>query len=387
MRFFHLSDLHLGKHLHHYNLREDQRHILREVVQYGKKLHPDAIVIAGDVYDKSVPSAEAVSLFNDFLTALSDIKPTIPVLVISGNHDSGERLDFANAILDKHQVYISGKVPENQDDYLKKVTFTDQWGTVVFYLLPFMKPSYVRGILSEEEVQNYTTSVGGLLQREEVDISKRNVLVAHQFCTGDGQQPETCDSELIAVGGLDNVDVSVMKDFDYVALGHIHRGQTVGQNKIRYCGTLLKYSVSEVGHKKSLVQVTLREKGKEPEIECFPLHPLHDVRKAEGKLEDILEAGRSGNNQDYISVTLTDEEELYKPREQLDHVYPNLLELRLDNTRTRRQLEELDDAIEIKNPIEMFQDFYREVHGSPLSAGGVAAMEKLLAEASGGEAD
>lgn len=378
MKFFHLSDLHLGKHLHHYNLKDDQVLILKEIVEYARQIHPDAVLIAGDIYDKSVPSAEAVSIFDDFLTELSEIEPQIPILIISGNHDSGERLEFASQILHRNSIYIAGKPPVSEEEHLEEVTLEDEYGKVHFYLLPFMKPSYVRGLFSGDEVNDYSTAVQKVIAREDVDYKERNVLVSHQFYTGNGEIPETCDSELVHVGGLDNVDISGVKDFDYVALGHIHGSQQVGMPHIRYCGTPLKYSVSEASHEKGLLVVTLGDKGREPEMEKLPLHPAHDVRRVSGFLADILEQGRSGGADDYISVTLTDEEALYKPREQLLQVYPLLLEVRLDNARTRRRLEALDDVIEIRNPLEMYSDFYCEVHGSALPDEGREALEDLL---------
>ncbi len=269
MKFFHLSDLHIGKQLNHYNLKEDQIYILNQVVDKANELRPDAIVIAGDVYDKSVPSAEAVTVFDDFLTKISEIKPSIPVFIISGNHDSAERLDFASSILGRHNVFISGLPPRNKDEYLKKITLNDEYGEVNFYLLPFLKPGYIRHIFEDGEIISYDDAVRKIIERENIDYTKRNVLVAHQFFTFKNIKPETCDSEitLISVGGLDNVDVSAVKNFDYVALGHIHGPQKIGYDHIRYGGTLLKYSVSERNHNKSLTVVNIRDKGKKAEME------------------------------------------------------------------------------------------------------------------------
>ena len=260
MKFFHLSDLHIGKQLHHYNLREDQEHILAEVLSYAASIHPDAIVIAGDIYDKSVPSGEAVSLFDEFLTALAKIEPAIPVLIISGNHDSAQRLDYASRLLGSHQIYIAGQAPEKEVDRLKKITLTDEFGEVDFWLLPFLKPGYVRKIFGGDVPESYTAAVQGILEREKIDFSRRNVLVSHQFYTGKGETPTTCESEVVSVGGIDNVDISVVQEFDYVALGHLHGAQRVGQEKIRYCGTLLKYSVSEASQKKTLHVVELKDR-------------------------------------------------------------------------------------------------------------------------------
>lgn len=380
MRFFHLSDLHLGKHLHHYNLKEDQMHILKEIAAYARTLHPDAIVIAGDIYDKSVPSAEAVTMFDWFLTELSVIEPAISILIIAGNHDSGERLDYAGEILGKHQIYIAGKPPAVQEEHLKKITLEDEYGSVHFYLLPFLKPSYVRNVLPQDVLGDYTQAVNAMIEREEPDYTQRNVLVSHQFYTGGGQQPETCDSELVNVGGLDNVDISAVQKFDYVALGHLHGKQKVGLSHIRYCGTMLKYSVSEAVHEKSLTMVTLNAKGESVQIENLSLHPLRDVQKKKGLLEEILQEGRDTDGYNYVSVTLTNEEELYKPREQLTSVYPFLLEVRMDNERTRRQLEDMEEEVEMKSPLEMYQDFYREVHGNDLGDEGIEIMRQILDE-------
>ena len=403
MKFFHLSDLHIGKQLHHYNLRGDQERILSEVISYAEDIHPDAILIAGDIYDKSVPSGEAVSLFDDFLTRLSNIRPAIPVLIIAGNHDSAQRLDYASRLLGSHHIYISGKAPETEGEHLKKVALTDEYGEVYFYLLPFLKPGYVRGLHGGELPESYTDAVKMVLEREGIDFSRRNVLVSHQFYTGNGEMPETCDSELLSVGGIDNVDISVVKDFDYVALGHLHGAQRVGMDHIRYCGTLLKYSVSEAGQEKSLHVVELGAKGEPVHIEKLPLHPLRDVRKLRGNLADII-ARASGNRQadvlqqesipgqadalqqesipgqadvsqqtdvprqnDYVSVTLTDEVDPYKPKEQLEKVYSHILEVRTDNERTRKKLEFSEADIRIENPLSVFGEFYREMQGREMT--------------------
>ena len=354
MKFFHLSDLHIGKQLHHYNLREDQEHILAEVLSYAASIHPDAIVIAGDIYDKSVPSGEAVSLFDEFLTALAKIEPAIPVLIISGNHDSAQRLDYASRLLGSYQIYIAGQAPEKEVDRLKKITLTDEFGEVDFWLLPFLKPGYVR-----------------------------NVLVSHQFYTGKGETPTTCESEVLSVGGIDNVDISAVQEFDYVALGHLHGAQRVGQEKIRYCGTLLKYSVSEASQKKTLHVVELKEKGSEPEIQKLPLHPLRDVRKLRGTLEEILEAEDGTGSEDYVSVTLTDEVDPYKPKEQLERKFHHILEVRMDNERTRQKLEFSEEQIRIGTPFETFCDFYKEMQGQEMSEQEQKILREILSEMKG----
>lgn len=373
MRFFHLSDLHIGKQLHRYNLCRDQEHILAEVISYAEKLRPDAIVIAGDIYDKSVPSGESVRLFDDFLTCMAKLEPAIPLLIIAGNHDSAKRLDYANRLLGHYQIFISGQVPESEGEFLKKVTLTDQYGKVNFYLLPFLKPGYVRWMNGGAVPEDYTAAVRLVLERETINQNERNVIVSHQFYTGKDVQsgekicPEICESEQVTVGGIDNVDISVLNPFDYAALGHLHGAQQVGREEIRYCGTLLKYSVSEERHDKKLHLVELGEKGSPVKISLFPLHPLRDVRRVRGNLEDIIGSAPVEQRDDYVSVVLTDENDPYKPKEQLQKVYSNILELRTDNSRTRKKLEFDEEEIKPENPVQAFSDFYLEMQGRELS--------------------
>ena len=344
MKFFHLSDLHIGKQLHRYNLKEDQQVILKEVITYAKELRPDAIVIAGDIYDKSVPSAEAVNVFDEFLTDLSEITPEIPILIISGNHDSPDRLKYASEILKRHHIYLAGNVPERPEEHIEKVTLHDAYGEVDFYLLPFMKPAYVKNIFVDGTPETYSDAVKEIIKREKIDYKdKRNVLVSHQFYVGEkAESPETCDSEVFSVGGIDNVDIGSVKEFDYVALGHLHGAQCIGKPEIRYCGTLLKYSVSESTQNKSLTVVTLKAKGEKPEIENYPLHPLRDVRKKKGTLDEIIKEAQETEKDDYISITLTDEIDPYKPKEQLERIFSHILEIRVDNQRTRTKLKEME---------------------------------------------
>ena len=363
MKFFHLSDLHIGKQLHRYNLKEDQQVILKEVITYAKELRPDAIVIAGDIYDKSVPSAEAVNVFDEFLTDLSEITPEIPILIISGNHDSPDRLKYASEILKRHHIYLAGNVPERPEEHIEKVTLHDAYGEVDFYLLPFMKPAYVKNIFVDGTPETYSDAVKEIIKREKIDYKdKRNVLVSHQFYVGEkAESPETCDSEVFSVGGIDNVDIGSVKEFDYVALGHLHGAQCIGKPEIRYCGTLLKYSVSESTQNKSLTVVTLKAKGEKPEIENYPLHPLRDVRKKKGTLDEIIKEAQETEKDDYISITLTDEIDPYKPKEQLERIFSHILEIRVDNQRTRTKLKEMDEELVMKDPFTSFAEFYKEI--------------------------
>lgn len=387
MKFFHLSDLHIGKQLHRYNLKEDQQVILKEVITYAKELRPDAIVIAGDIYDKSVPSAEAVNVFDEFLTALSEITPEIPILIISGNHDSPDRLKYASEILKRHHIYLAGNVPERPEEHIEKVTLHDAYGEVDFYLLPFMKPAYVKNIFVDGTPETYSDAVKEIIKREKIDYKdKRNVLVSHQFYVGEkAESPETCDSEVFSVGGIDNVDIGSVKEFDYVALGHLHGAQCIGKPEIRYCGTLLKYSVSESTQNKSLTVVTLKAKGEKPEIENYPLHPLRDVRKKKGTLDEIIKEFRETEKDDYISITLTDEIDPYKPKEQLERIFSHILEIRVDNQRTRTKLKEMDEELVMKDPFTSFAEFYKEMQGREMNGEEETIMKEIFDKAKGVE--
>lgn len=387
MKFFHLSDLHIGKQLHRYNLKEDQQVILKEVITYAKELRPDAIVIAGDIYDKSVPSAEAVNVFDEFLTDLSEITPEIPILIISGNHDSPDRLKYASEILKRHHIYLAGNVPERPEEHIEKVTLHDAYGEVDFYLLPFMKPAYVKNIFVDGTPETYSDAVKEIIKREKIDYKdKRNVLVSHQFYVGEkAESPETCDSEVFSVGGIDNVDIGSVKEFDYVALGHLHGAQCIGKPEIRYSGTLLKYSVSESTQNKSLTVVTLKAKGEKPEIENYPLHPLRDVRKKKGTLDEIIKEAQETEKDDYISITLTDEIDPYKPKEQLERIFSHILEIRVDNQRTRTKLKEMDEELVMKDPFTSFAEFYKEMQGREMNGEEETIMKEIFDKAKGVE--
>ena len=387
MKFFHLSDLHIGKQLHRYNLKEDQQVILKEVITYAKELRPDAIVIAGDIYDKSVPSAEAVNVFDEFLTDLSEITPEIPILIISGNHDSPDRLKYASEILKRHHIYLAGNVPERPEEHIEKVTLHDAYGEVDFYLLPFMKPAYVKNIFVDGTPETYSDAVKEIIKREKIDYKdKRNVLVSHQFYVGEkAESPETCDSEVFSVGGIDNVDIGSVKEFDYVALGHLHGAQCIGKPEIRYCGTLLKYSVSESTQNKSLTVVTLKAKGEKPEIENYPLHPLRDVRKKKGTLDEIIKEAQETEKDDYISITLTDEIDPYKPKEQLERIFSHILEIRVDNQRTRTKLKEMDEELVMKDHFNSFAEFYKEMQGREMNGEEETIMKEIFDKAKGVE--
>ena len=396
MKLFHLSDLHIGKLLCGYSLRENQERVLSRIVAYAQEEHPDAILICGDIYDKSAPSGEAYVMFDRFLEALSEIRPRIPVFIIAGNHDSPERLSYASAFLEKHSIYLSVFPPVREDEYLKKITLEDEYGPVDFYLLPFLKPGWLRPLLPEGSAFSYEEAVRFLLSREKIDPGRRNVILSHQFYTAGQSEPETCDSEVAVAmaGGLDRIDISVLDAFDYAALGHLHGSQKVGRMSARYCGTPYKYSVSEERHHKAVTVVELGEKGEEPQLRFLPLSGLQDVRRLRGTLEEVLEAAESaapspsagqpsvsGVCHDFVSVTITDEQEPYRIRERLEERYDHLLELRVDNARTRARMAESgtenDPAPE---PMEAFRQFYETVNHTPLPEEGERIMKRLIRE-------
>ncbi|NLO09153.1 MAG: exonuclease SbcCD subunit D [Clostridiales bacterium] len=380
MRIFHISDLHIGKQLHFYNMKDDQLAILGQIIDKAKELRPDAIIIAGDIYDKSVPSAESYMIFNQFLNDLSDIKPDIPVLIIAGNHDSAERLDYASAFLEKDNIFVSVQPPYIEDEYLKKIVLKDEYGDVNFYMLPFTKPGYVRHLFEEGVITSYDSAIKALIDRENIDYSKRNVLISHQFYVSGDASPEICDSEqvYITVGGIDSVDIDRIKDFDYVALGHLHGAQSIGMKHIRYSGTPLKYSVSEEKHAKAITMVTIKDKGTEITFDKIPLYSLRDVRSERGLLSDIISRATDENRHDYVSITITDEDEIYKPKDQLEEHYDHILEVKVENSRTKAQLEATDFEATVLKPFEAFKQFYQEMQGAPMSSEEESIMVDII---------
>lgn len=384
MKFFHLSDLHIGKHLYYYSLLEDQRHVLNQVLEAVKREKPDAILLSGDIYDKQLPSAEAVRLLDWFLTELSHMNPKITVLIIGGNHDSGERLEFARELLGQNGVHIAGLPGRDGQEPVKCITMEDEYGKVHFYLLPFTKPAYVRSLLKEkkgdgeEKADSYEDAVEVLLHRIPWNPQDRNVLLSHQFYVAGSQNPETCDSEIRMVGGVDQVDVRLLEGFDYAALGHIHRAQKIGKENYRYAGTLLKYSVSEAAHQKTFTMVTLGEKGKEPEIQQIPVEPLRDLKVLRGTLQELLE--REDAAHDFVSITLTDEEEPYLPKERLELVFDHILEIRIDNARTRKILDFYEEEEEEEDLFTSFGTFFELTQGREMNKAEKEAVTKIWNE-------
>lgn len=360
MKLIHLSDLHLGKRVNEFSMLEDQQYILEEILRIIDSEKPDGVLIAGDVYDKTVPSAEAVTLLDEFLVQLS--KRDTQTFLISGNHDSAERLAFGGRLMEQSGIHIA----RVYNGVLAPLTLRDEYGPVDLYLLPFLRPVQVRRFFPESEIATYTEAMAAVLGAADIDKTHRNVLVTHQFVTG----AQTCDSEELSVGGTDNVDVSVFDDFDYVALGHIHGPQKIGRETVRYCGTPLKYSFSEVGHKKSVTVVELAEKGSVA-IRTVPLVPKRDMSELRGAYNELMlrenYEGKPFRN-DYLRITLTDEEDIPNAVNNLRTVYPYIMRLDYDNRRTRTE-SHIDGAeqVERKRPLTLFEEFYESQNGQPMS--------------------
>ena len=370
MKLVHLSDLHIGKRVNEFNLLEDQAYILDEILAVIDRESPDAVIIAGDIYDKSVPSAEAVRLFDDFLYRLS--RRGKAVFIISGNHDSPERIAFASRLISGSGIHLSPVYK----GMVEPVVLVDEYGPVSFYMLPFVKPAHVRAAFPEEEVGSYTEALGLAVEKLGMDKSGRNVLIAHQFVTGAARS----DSEDVSVGGLDNVDAAVFDGIDYVALGHIHRAQSCTAPHIRYCGTPLKYSFSECSHEKSVSVVELREKGS-VNIRTVPLSPLRDMREIRGSYMELCakENYAGSNTDDYLHITLTDEEDIPDVIAKLRSIYPNIMKLDYDNKRTRSGFGSLSAAdAQHKSPLELFGEFYEEQNGQAMSSEQEAFARELM---------
>lgn len=371
MKLLHTSDLHIGKKVNEFSMLEDQRYILNEILSMVDKHEPQVILIAGDVYDKGIPSVEAVALFDWFLTELNKRKKEI--CIISGNHDSSERIDYGSRIMEANGIHISGKIRPTLD----KITLTDEYGILNIYLMPFMKPVSLRG--EYPEVNTYQEAAEQLLSNTPVDTSKRNILVAHQFITSGNNLPEQCESEVITIGGLDNIDASVFAAFDYVALGHIHGPQRIGRDTIRYAGSPLKYSFSEVRHAKSVTLIDIHEKG-DISYEKLPLIPLRDMRIIKGPIASLIDPKvySQANTEDYINAVLTDEDEIYDAIGKLRSVYPNIMRLDFDNKRSvYNEAAELAAAdVENKSPLELFEEFFINQNNVPISQ----EQRKLLVE-------
>ncbi len=368
MKFLHIADLHLGKTLNDLSFLEDQENVLDQIVAIARNEAVDAVLIAGDIYQKASPSGEAMALFDRLITQLTDL--AVKVFIISGNHDSSQRISYFSSLIRARGVYVS----ERFEGTLQQIALQDENGEVVIHLLPFLKPAQVRRWLPEEKINTYQEAVEAVLRASPIDQTKRNVLLCHQFITG----CETSDSEEKTVGGLDNIDASVFDAFDYVALGHIHKPQRLMRDTLRYAGSPLKYSFSEVRHQKSVTVVTMLEKD-ETSVRTIPLFPLHDMRLVEGMLNDVMLLPYS---EDYVWVTIHDELPAPDAKISLSTVFPNMMKFSVSNSRTKTDVDVLaHEAMENKAIAELFADFYMlQNNGQQPSADHMNLLEKALKE-------
>ena len=371
MRFAHISDLHIGKRLHEVSFLDDQAYILEEIRKILRDERPDAVLIAGDIYDKSAPSAEAVRLFDDFLSGLASDGQS--VFVISGNHDSAARVAYGGRIMERSGVHLSAPAYEGG---VRPVTLTDGHGPVDIYLLPFIKPVHVTLAFPGEKIESYTDALRVAVEKMPIDPRRRSVLVAHQFVTGAVRS----DSEEVSVGGLDNVDAAVFAPFSYVALGHIHRPQNIGSPRVRYSGTPLKYSFSEAGDEKSVTMAELDGKG-EVSLRTIPLTPKRDLREVKGTYEELMkkENYEGTATEDYLHIVLTDEEDVPDAMRKLKTVYPNVLRLDYDNVRTRSgAVVEAAPETEEKSPLALAEEFYALQNGRPMSGAQTEYLRRMI---------
>lgn len=371
MKFFHVGDLHLGKQLHGYDLIKDQEHMLEELLSYIKKEQPDAVLIAGDIYDRAVPSGTAMQLLEQFFIQADELakeQKAVEIILIAGNHDAAKRLQYGSSFMKRHHIHIAVMPPQQEDANLEQVTLTDQEGVVHFYLLPYTKPGMIRHWVEQEELANTQDAVKFLLEREQIDWNERNVLLSHQFYLHANEDTVLCDSETpsFSVGGLDSIATTFVDKFDYVALGHIHSPQNLGDPHIRYAGTPLKYSVSEADQNKSITVVEMGKKG-EISYRYLPIHPLHDVRALRGKMEELAAQCTEIPCHDYVSIVLTDEEAVQQPRDYLEKYYDHILEIQIDNTRTRQIMEEEIPALKEMSLEGAFMTFFQESTGRPMN--------------------
>lgn len=383
MKLMHLSDLHFGKLVLEQSMIEDQKYIIDEIIKIVKDKKIDIVLIAGDVYDKGIPSIEAVNLFSSFLTRLYQLK--VKVLVISGNHDSKDRLSFGNELFVDNGVYIEGVF----SGVLRKEVFEDSYGKLNIYMLPFVKPIDIRKYYSDIELESYQDAIKCIIDNTDINENERNIIMVHQFVTGSGVEIERSESENISLGGLDNIDVSILDKFDYVAMGHIHGPQKLLRDTFRYSGSPLKYSFSEVNQKKSVCIIDIKEKGN-IDIELVPLIPIRDMRIIKGPIEKLLdkEIYSKGNVNDYLNVVLTDEDYVVDAIGKLRTIYPNVLKLEYQNKRTiiLSSVESKEFEIKSKSPIELFEDFYLKQNNIELNDDRKKIVKSVIKEVSN-EAD
>lgn len=370
MKFIHLSDLHIGKRVNEFSMIEDQKYILGQILDIIDETKPDGVIIAGDVYDKTTPSEEAVHLLNEFICTLAEKQ--VKTYIISGNHDSAERLAFGAQLIGETGIHIS---PVYNGETVK-FTLQDDFGNVNIYMLPFIKPAHVRRYYPDAEIATYTDAVRVAVENMNVDTAQRNIIITHQFVTG----AQSSDSEEKSLGGSDNVEADVFDCFDYVALGHIHGPQKMTRDTVRYCGTPLKYSFSEANHKKSVTVVEMGEKGN-IEISTVPLVPLRDMRIVKGRYNEIAHKANyeNTNTQDYVQVVLTDEEDIPDAIGRLRVIYPNIMQLKYDNKRTQQNnVVGSAENVENRDPLDLFAEFYEKQNNQPMSERQYSFVDELI---------
>ena len=381
LKLIHLADLHIGKTLLEQSLLEDQRYMLQEIINIIKENNVDGILISGDIYDKGIPNIDAVNLLNDFLVDIvSNLKRK--VFIISGNHDSKTRLNFGSKLFEIQGLYIDTKYTGK----LKKITLCEDNHNINIYMLPFVKPIEIRELFNED-ITDYNDTIKYILNRENLNKEEINILMAHQFVTYQNTYPETCESENINIGTLDNIDASLFFDFDYVALGHIHGPQRIGKDTIRYSGTMLKYSFSEINHKKSLVLINIENN--ELSYELIPLKPLRDLREIKGPINELIkkENYQDTNTDDYIKAIITDEEPGYEPLARIRSVYPNTLKLEIRNSKTELNNHELEkiEKLKEKSVLELFNDFYKYQNNIDMNNEEEKIIKSIIKEQEEGE--
>ncbi|MDR1163729.1 MAG: exonuclease SbcCD subunit D [Candidatus Accumulibacter sp.] len=378
MKFLHLSDLHIGKSVNGFSMLGEQKHAFAQILEYVKTENPSVVVVAGDVYDRAVPGVDAVQVFDDFLTSLAGEE--VVVLLISGNHDSPERLNYASRLLTDKRLFLYGAF----DGRVRKLTLADEHGGLNFWLLPFIKPSSVRGFFGDQKIETYGDAVAAALDSAGIDYAERNILVSHQFYVKAGISPIRSESELNPVGGLDAVDAGSIENFDYAALGHLHGAQTVGAENLRYAGSPIKYSLSEWRHEKSVALVELGKKGALT-VRALPLFPLHDMREIKGELAVLTsdEVSSLADREDYLRVILTDEEEIIDPMGKLRSVYPNIMSIDFEYAHTRVDTGAIftdTETIERLSPFDLFSEFCLNTQGSTMSEEQSEIVRELLDE-------
>ena len=379
MKILHLADLHLGKILQEQSLIEDQEYMLKEIIKIIKNEDIGAVLISGDVYDRSVPPAEAVNLLDNFLKILiKELK--IKVFIISGNHDSKDRLGFGSKIFEDEGLYIESKYNGN----LRKIEIEDEYGKLNIYMLPFIKPVEVKQYFEDDLENNYNTAINIIIKKEKINKEERNIILVHQFVTAGTVEPERSESEVLTLGGIENVDVSNFDDFDYVAIGHVHRPQKIGRDTARYAGTMLKYSFSEINHNKTVPIIDFKEKGN-IEINLKELAPIRDMREIKGPIEELLkkENYEKGNINDYIKAIITNEETVYDAIGQIRRIYPNTLKLEIRNSKTINSVEEQNlnlEKVKKKSELELFSDFYKSQNNVDLDENQKEIIKDIISE-------